>query len=70
MWTPRCASCARSARNSPTWAARRLIQSQLRRSAADCAALATPGSRVRLCKGAYNAPQDVAFTSRHEVDRS
>ena len=39
-----------------------VIQSQLRRSAADCAALATPGSRVRLCKGAYDAPQDVAFT--------
>ena len=47
-----------------------VIQSQLRRSAADCAALATPGSRVRLCKGAYNAPQDVAFTGRAEVDRS
>src|SRR5262249_9205375 len=29
-----------------------VIQSQLRRSAADCAALATAGSRVRLCKGA------------------
>jgi proline dehydrogenase len=47
-----------------------VIQSQLRRSATDCAALATPGSRVRLCKGAYNAPQAVAFTTRAEVDRS
>jgi proline dehydrogenase len=47
-----------------------VIQSQLRRSAADCAALAAPGSRVRLCKGAYDAPQEVAFTSRAEVDRS
>ena len=47
-----------------------VIQAQLRRSAADCAALAEPGSRVRLCKGAYNAPQEVAFTSRAEVDRS
>jgi proline dehydrogenase len=47
-----------------------VIQSQLRRSAADCASLATAGSRVRLCKGAYNAPQDVPFTSRAEVDRS
>ena len=47
-----------------------VIQSQLRRSADDCAALAAPGSRVRLCKGAYNAPHDVAFTSRAEVDRS
>jgi proline dehydrogenase len=47
-----------------------VIQAQLRRSAADCAALAVPGSRVRLCKGAYNAPQEVAFTSRAGVDRS
>jgi len=47
-----------------------VIQSQLRRSAADSAALAAPGSRVRLCKGAYNAPQTVAFTTRAEVDRS
>ena len=47
-----------------------VIQSQLRRSAADCAALAYAGSRVRLCKGAYNAPEEVAFTARAEVDRS
>src|SRR5215467_15483482 len=47
-----------------------VIQSQLRRSAADCAALAYAGSRVRLCKGAYDAPEDVAFTTRAEVDRS
>jgi proline dehydrogenase len=47
-----------------------VIQSQLRRSADDCADLATPGSRVRLCKGAYNAPPDVAFATRAEVDRS
>ena len=47
-----------------------VIQSQLRRSADDCAALAVPGSRVRLCKGAYNAPPEVAFPARAEVDRS
>ena len=47
-----------------------VIQSYLRRSEADCAALATAGSRVRLCKGAYNAPGDVAFTARHDVDLS
>jgi proline dehydrogenase len=47
-----------------------VIQSQLRRSADDCADLATRGSRVRLCKGAYNAPAEVAFTARAEVDRS
>ena len=47
-----------------------VIQSQLRRSAADCAALAHEGSRVRLCKGAYDAPEQAAFASRAEVDRS
>ncbi len=47
-----------------------VIQSQLRRSAADCTALAYPGSRVRLCKGAYNAPEEVAFPARADVDRS
>jgi proline dehydrogenase len=47
-----------------------VIQSQLRRSAVDCAALASAGSRVRLCKGAYNAPEAVAFTARADVDRS
>jgi proline dehydrogenase len=47
-----------------------VIQSQLRRSAADCATLAYPGSRVRLCKGAYEAPEATAFGARAEVDRS
>jgi len=47
-----------------------VIQSQLRRSAADCRALAYAGSRVRLCKGAYEAPPAEAFGSRAEVDRS
>lgn len=47
-----------------------VIQSQLRRSAADCAGLAYAGSRVRLCKGAYDPPEEVAFASRAQVDRS
>ena len=47
-----------------------VIQSQLRRSAADCRALTYAGSRVRLCKGAYDAPPEEAFGSRAEVDRS
>ncbi len=47
-----------------------VIQSYLRRSAADCAALAVAGSRVRLCKGAYQAPDSVGLASRAEVDRS
>ncbi len=46
------------------------IQAYLRRSVDDCADLATSGSRVRLCKGAYNEPSSVAFTDKHEVELS
>jgi proline dehydrogenase len=47
-----------------------VIQSYLRRSADDCRALAVAGSRVRLCKGAYQAPDGVGLASRADVDTS
>ena len=47
-----------------------VLQSYLRRSADDCADLAVAGSRIRLCKGAYRAPDWAAFGSRADVDRS
>jgi len=47
-----------------------VIQSYLRRSADDCRDLAVAGSRVRLCKGAYQAPDGVGLTNRAEVDLS
>jgi proline dehydrogenase len=47
-----------------------VVQSYLRRTEADCRDLAYEGSRVRLCKGAYNEPESVAFVDRHEVDKS
>jgi proline dehydrogenase len=47
-----------------------VIQSYLRRSAGDCRALAVAGSRVRLCKGAYRAPDGVGLASRADVDLS
>ncbi len=47
-----------------------VLQSYLHRTEADCRALAYEGSRVRLCKGAYNEPDDVAFQDRIEVDKS
>ena len=47
-----------------------VIQAYLRRSEADCRDLATEGSRVRLCKGAYREPESVAFTDRAEVDKA
>ncbi len=47
-----------------------VLQSYLPRTEADCRALAYEGSRVRLCKGAYNEPEHVAFQDRIEVDKS
>lgn len=47
-----------------------VLQSMLRRTEGDCRDLATAGSRVRLCKGAYDEPSSVAFPSTTEVDRS
>jgi len=47
-----------------------VLQAYLRRTEADCRALAVEGSRVRLCKGAYDEPERVAFQDRLEVDRS
>lgn len=47
-----------------------VVQSYLRRTEADCRDLATTGSRVRLCKGAYDEPASVAYRSRDEIDRS
>ena len=47
-----------------------VLQAYLHRTEADCRALAYEGSRVRLCKGAYNEPEDVAFQDRLDVDKS
>ena len=47
-----------------------VLQAYLRRTEADCRELATPGSRVRLCKGAYKEPESVAFQSAIDVDKS
>lgn len=46
------------------------LQAYLYRTEADCRALASSGSRVRLCKGAYNEPESVAYQNRRDVDRS
>ena len=47
-----------------------VVQAGLRRTEQDCHTLAVAGSRVRLCKGAYREPEDVAFTKKGEIDRS
>jgi proline dehydrogenase len=47
-----------------------VLQAYLHRTEDDCAALSGEGSRVRLCKGAYEEPEEVAYRSVDEVDRS
>ena len=47
-----------------------VLQAYLHRTEADCRQLAHEGSRVRLCKGAYAEPEEVAFQDRLEVDKS
>ncbi|HWJ66379.1 MAG TPA: proline dehydrogenase family protein [Nocardioides sp.] len=47
-----------------------VLQAYLHRTEADCRELAHAGSRVRLCKGAYDEPAAVAFTEPGDVDRS
>jgi proline dehydrogenase len=47
-----------------------VLQAHLRRTEGDCRELATAGSRVRLCKGAYAEPESVAFQSALDVDKS
>jgi proline dehydrogenase len=46
------------------------LQAHLRRTESDCRELATVGSRVRLCKGAYAEPESVAFQSPLDVDKA
>jgi proline dehydrogenase len=47
-----------------------VVQAALRRTETDVRGLASPGVRVRLCKGAYAEPAAEAFTARHDVDKS
>jgi proline dehydrogenase len=45
-----------------------VIQSSLRRSAADVDRISAVGGRVRLCKGAYDEPPGVAYVTKRAVD--
>lgn len=47
-----------------------VLQSYLRRTEGDCRDLAGPGSRIRLCKGAYQEPASVAYQDELDVDLS
>ena len=45
-----------------------VLQSYLRRTAADVEAMIALRARVRLCKGAYKEPESVAFPAKRDVD--
>jgi proline dehydrogenase len=45
-----------------------VIQSYLYRSEVDVTDLLSYGCRIRLCKGAYKEPEEVAFASKADVD--
>jgi proline dehydrogenase len=45
-----------------------VLQSYLRRTYADTEALLQIPARIRICKGAYNEPEEVAFPDKQDVD--
>ncbi|WP_320775294.1 proline dehydrogenase family protein [Streptomyces sp. CRN 30] len=47
-----------------------VIQAYLFRTEADARRLAEAGSRVRLVKGAYKEPAEVAYQDKHEIDKA
>lgn len=47
-----------------------VIQSYLYRSKRDVEALCAERIRIRLCKGAYKEPPEIAFRSKHDVDKN
>src|SRR5207248_3767479 len=45
-----------------------VIQSYMRRAENDIEKLLAEGIRIRLCKGAYKEPPEIAFQKKSEVD--
>lgn len=45
-----------------------VLQAYLTRTEDDCREFSGPGSRIRLCKGAYKEPSSVAFQGKDDVD--
>jgi proline dehydrogenase len=45
-----------------------VIQAYLKRSESDIAELLNEGIRIRLCKGAYKEPAEIAFPAKSDVD--
>jgi proline dehydrogenase len=47
-----------------------VLQARLRRTLDDAASLASPGAEVRLCKGIYLEPEDIAHQGFEEIQES
>jgi len=47
-----------------------VLQAYLRRTAADAKRLVEQGIRIRLCKGAYKEPAEIAFPEKKDVDQN
>jgi proline dehydrogenase len=47
-----------------------VLQAYLHRTEQDCRDLSGAGSRIRLCKGAYSEPAEVAYQRKDDVDAS
>lgn len=47
-----------------------VLQAYLHRTESDCRDFAYEGSRIRLCKGAYDQPESVAYRRKQDVDLS
>ncbi|MFY9743762.1 MAG: proline dehydrogenase family protein [Candidatus Sulfotelmatobacter sp.] len=47
-----------------------VIQAYLKRSQSDVEKLLADGIRIRLCKGAYKEPADIAFAAKSDVDEN
>ncbi|MFT4217972.1 MAG: proline dehydrogenase family protein [Micropruina sp.] len=59
----------RALRTDYPWAGA-VLQAMLFRTSSDCAAQTGEGTRVRLCKGAYAEPPEVAHRAKSAVDRN
>ncbi len=69
-YTQRTLDFVRALHREPGHAGRvgTVIQSYLYRSEQDVNDLVAEGIRIRLCKGAYNEPHDIAFARKADVD--
>ena len=47
-----------------------VLQAYLKRTQGDCEEFAASGARIRLCKGAYDEPESVAYRDRDDVTDS